>query len=619
MNRAIEKLHRLGVKSDGLKISFRTATITETGQSQTQRSTRDRIILDSKSPTLILCDISITSPIPFQLLGSDAPTSSANENSSAPAPAPTPASSKEKAFDAAVDQLEQQLWSKVPDFHYCETEDEAEMDRMRVVYKRAGVTTIDYPPSFATRNIFQRDRYQGKEGREQEQEHDGDDDDGGDERGEEILSKLYLFQIDVGSECESLFRVHSPSDPPQVGILFGDDIDPFAFGNDDENDNENGEMNMDMEIKFPLKYVPSGVGKVSLTNRTVIHTQGQLHEQESQPQKWNDLIKLNCILDYSSYGQSKLSKVAGPAIFNRFDKCVEKAKVAMKAESSNMLRTYMIVPIIVPNKNEEASASCALEIDWGLIDRILQNDLMPYEHWKRDHSNDIGVDGCNDNEKVNKAYAKAFAFQPGSADLYVIDESTLEEGLTAKSPFPAEEFATYEECYLKKRGVELKQPHAPLIPSRKFGSSIDREIDSAKEEIVHLAPEMVMVFPLPWDLVLMNKLMRMFAFSMERNIELRFLLRRLIDLSNSRLDIVYVNVDADRPRPNSSSFSVSQTLSFLHLLEEATSTTPFMAYERLEHLGDVVLNYFVTMNYFALNSTLDLDEEDLVRERTCHS
>jgi hypothetical protein len=119
---------------------------------------------------------------------------------------------------------------------------------------------------------------------------------------------------------------------------------------------------------------------------------------------------------------------------------------------------------------------------------------------------------------------------------------------------------------------------------------------------------------------LVNKLMRTFAFSMERNIELRFLLRRLIDLSNCRSDIVDVNVDADanRPRPNSSSFSVPQTLSFLHLLEEATSTTPFMAYERLEHLGDVVLNYFVTMNYFALNSSLDLDEEDLGGQKEFH-
>lgn len=47
-------------------------------------------------------------------------------------------------------------------------------------------------------------------------------------------------------------------------------------------------------------------------------------------------------------------------------------------------------------------------------------------------------------------------------------------------------------------------------------------------------------------------------------------------------------------------------------IEEATTTAP-VAYERLEHLGDSVLFYYVAMKLFAGNTNMTDDEEDMVR------
>ena len=521
---AVERLYRLGVRASGLQLNFRTE------QPATKDEYLAREILSSRFPTLIVCDISLNSPLDLSITGSRS------------------ASSKEMALTFAIDDLEDKLRSKIADFHYCEDNDDAaEENRINNVYQTAVVKTHELPAQFAIRDISQ----------------DG------------IDSKFYLYQVEIGQESLSLFRNHETSVPPQFGILFGEDIE--NFGNDSE-----------IEIRFPLQYIPNQIGKITLTNRTVVSI-----PSESQQQHLNDLIKLNTILDdNANYGRSKKSKVSGPAIFNRYKNCVQKAKESMK--SSMFLRTYMITPISKRKASSDQSKRIdndAIGIDWCLIDKILKNELTPYMQWKKDH--------CQGDEK--RAFTKAFAFQPMSANLYVIDESSLTEEFTAKRTFPEDEYRTFEEYYLKRHGIQLKSPELPLIPCREY-FSVNREIENTKEEIRHIVPELAVVFPLPWDLIMMHKLLKEFGIVMERNIELRLLLRRLLNLS----------VEKDRGG-QMISISKARSSSLLQLLEEATSTAPCMAYERLEHLGDVVLGFFVAMNYFTLNSSMAWDDEDLVR------
>jgi len=51
---------------------------------------------------------------------------------------------------------------------------------------------------------------------------------------------------------------------------------------------------------------------------------------------------------------------------------------------------------------------------------------------------------------------------------------------------------------------------------------------------------------------------------------------------------------------------------FISLLEDATTLYPCIAYERLEHLGDTILGYFVSINLFSRNFNFKWNSDDLV-------
>ncbi len=514
---AVERLYKLGVVAKGLQIKFRVK------EPASKKEYLARNILSSEFPTLIICELIIRSPQNINVIGSKS------------------ASSKEEAFIFAIDDLEDELRSKIAEFCYKEDENEVEENRIINVYLKAIVMTngLPLPSPFAFADITRK--------------------------GPDSTIKLYLYRIVIGEESLPLFRKQLTAEAPQVGILFGVDIE--CMGSDS------------IEIKYPLQYVANQIGKVTLTNRTVINL-----TSESQQQQIDDLIKLNTILDdNANYGKSKKFKKEGPKIFNSHDKIVERAKELMK--SSFGTRTYMTTPIVT---RESSSKNDKIGIDWPLINKILNNEFTSYDQWVKLHR--------KGDEK--RAFTKAFAFQSTSADCYIIDEAELEESFTAKSPFPEDGYETFEEYYLKRHQMRLETPGLPLIPCSKF-ESIQRELDNTKKKMHYIVPDLVTVFPLPWDLVMVNKLLRIFAIVMERNIELRILSKKILNLSSIR----------NGSKANMDNVDV---FPFLHCLEEATSTSSCMAYERLEHLGDPVLGYFVAMNYFALNSSLRWDDDYLV-------
>lgn len=626
----IRRLCQLGASSSGLKIDFQTQQPNTKDEYMKMEQQR---ILSSNCPTRIMCELNVS--IRHICTGGIVEKCSPMDFS---ARSLRPSSCVEDAFVSAIDHLEEQLRSKLPNFHYCYEEDKDEdkdddnikhedsniginkkvdgkgersaynqrKSEMENIIKKSIpiVKAIELPSPFAIRDMSPRDHSDGLSNR----------------------NRYYLYQIDIGEECMPLFGEKEGSSSPQYGILFRDDEDKNIFGSD--------EMAKDMDIKFALPHVPNQVGKVTLTCRTVVHfpppinpnneaeteteteieiesgTQSHSHSysQSQSRSHLDDLIKFNILLDDSTmgnYGRSKKSKVAGPQIFKRYDKYVEQAKEAMKTSLHE--RTYMIVPIrsiahacdapfieesdICTSPNQANDASIKIEIDWCLIDKVLTNKLTPYTQWRneRDQGDDTG----------KGSYSRVFAFQPTSAQIYIMDTLKISKEFTAQSPYKVGDYETAEEYYAGKHEVQLERVDLPLLPASVYVTPNHEIANKAPKEMCYLVQELTVVFPLPWNLLLVHHLLKFFALPLERNIEIRFLKERLLDLSY-RIDGKHVSL-TDR----TSTF-------LLHLLEEATSVAKCSAYERLEHLGDVVASFFVAMNYFLRNSSLASDEEDLV-------
>jgi hypothetical protein len=263
-------------------------------------------------------------------------------------------------------------------------------------------------------------------------------------------------------------------------------------------------------------------------------------------------------------------------------------------KSSLFQRTYLITPIY---KDEIHEAF----VDWSVIEKIIDNRIQPYHEWK----NECG--------HATVTVRKALAFQSTSNQLYIISSSTSNPFLTAMSPFTEPSYESFKSYYKERYGVEINHPNIPLIPARKL-VSINREIDRSmqlhisegieEESPIYLIPEITMVLPLEFDVFVMHRLLTLFALPMERILQLRAISKRLHEMCSNLISEVPCNELLESP-------GKTEHL-LLRYLEEATSVGSFIAYERLEHLGDAVLGYFVSLNYFACNSTMQWDDEDLV-------
>lgn len=426
--------------------------------------------------------------------------------------------------------------------HDYDERDPTELITLHKLYKEAAIMHVVTAPSFAIRDIFNSNG--------------------------EGFSELYLYELRLGSECTSIFSKSNVT--TRFGILFH--VDDDALSSDD-----------DVEVLFPFTKDRKRIGKVILQERRKIccsHT------------SLESLVKLNIILqDAVDYGRSKGSKQSGPDAFKKYDAFVQKAKDSMK--HSLHQRTYLITPITKDDENKS-------DIDWSNIEKIINNQIQPYQDWRETYGHE------------NLRGGKAFAFQSTSNQLYIISDSYKNPGITAMSAFPEPNYDTFKTYYKERFDIELMNPVLPLIPAKKIAGT-KQEIEAiicSKEEIElespsYLIPEMTMVMPLDFDLLIMHRILSSFALPMERIFELRGI--------STRLNSMYLSPRMTKANAESHLCSSKTRQRFLTYLEEATSIGSFIAYERLEHLGDAVLGYFVVMNYFAHNSTMQWDDEDMVR------
>jgi len=99
-----------------------------------------------------------------------------------------------------------------------------------------------------------------------------------------------------------------------------------------------------------------------------------------------------------------------------------------------------------------------------------------------------------------------------------------------------------------------------------------------------------------------------FLPSLERKLHLLYLLQTLQSLSS--------RAQSRMPPKHYTTYTHSSILpglnrSVLSLLNEATSLTPCVTYQRLEFTGDAVLSFFLSIQVFSLNSSLHYNVDDL--------
>jgi len=453
---------------------------------------------------------------------------------------PNPEESKSVAFGKALDLVEKEI-EAVPK---CDSDasNATELITLHKLYKEARIMHDVTAPPFAIRDIFNSDV--------------------------EGFSELYLYDVRFGSECASIFSKSNMT--TQFGMLFC--VDDDAHSSD-----------ANIEVSFPFTKDRSRIGKVTLESRRKINCSHACLES---------LIKLNIILqDGVDYGRSKIAKQIGPDAFQKYDVFLQRAKDTMK--QSLHQRTYLITPIC-------KDAALISNIDWSNIEMILNNQIKPYQDWK----------DSRDHETLNGS--KAFAYQSTSNQLYIISDSYKNPDITALSEFPEPSYDTFRSYYKDRFDIELMNPESPLIPAKRIVST-NQEIDevlllSKEAELespsYYLIPEITMVMPLDFDLLIMHRMLSSFALPMERILSLRGLSKCFNDMCLSQ---TMITTDADKQLL----YSSKKEQRFLMYLEEATSIGSFIAYERLEHLGDAVLGYFVALNYFACNSSMQWDDEDM--------
>lgn len=173
--------------------------------------------------------------------------------------------------------------------------------------------------------------------------------------------------------------------------------------------------------------------------------------------------------------------------------------------------------------------------------------------------------------------------------------------------------ASFADFYKKKFGIQIRHPRSKLVAAHEVKKHIDFNSLTNTLRSSHidlLIPELIEILPIPRDMIYVLSLAERFMPALERETELAFSARRLLEMG---LKTQYMLRNASLRVMDSS----SNRLSLEHrqtplsvLLCEATTTFPSITFQRLEFLGDSVLGFFVALNTFSTNSSLAWDYED---------
>ena len=175
--------------------------------------------------------------------------------------------------------------------------------------------------------------------------------------------------------------------------------------------------------------------------------------------------------------------------------------------------------------------------------------------------------------------------------------------------------ATFEMYYRKKYGIPIRYTNEELIPTQNVKKHADFDLWTAHsnegEEPPHtifIIPELVKVHPLKRNVLYLASRANSFLPSLERKLHLLYLLQTLQNLSS--------HVQSRMPPKHYTTYTHSFILpdldrSVLSLLNEATSLSPCITYQRLEFIGDAVLAFFLSIQVFSQNFNLEYNVDDL--------
>jgi dsRNA-specific ribonuclease len=197
--------------------------------------------------------------------------------------------------------------------------------------------------------------------------------------------------------------------------------------------------------------------------------------------------------------------------------------------------------------------------------------------------------------------------QPKEPLVYVSSE-TINSKLTYLD-IATESFRDY---HLKKN-LRINFPWEKLL----LGVAVRKHIDfnpfvKAKPDQLNvtLIPELVRVLPIPRDLIYLLGVADRFMPALEREISLAFACQTLHELGLKTMLNNAASQSADMLSSRLNKEYRKRSLS--SLLSEATTLYPLIKYQRMEHLGDAVLGYFLALNLFSRNWSLEWDCEDLL-------
>ena len=166
------------------------------------------------------------------------------------------------------------------------------------------------------------------------------------------------------------------------------------------------------------------------------------------------------------------------------------------------------------------------------------------------------------------------------------------------------------EIYSKRYSTRIRYKNQPLLSAsfvkQHAKEDLLRRQDTDPANIIHLPPELVHVLPCPRDILyLCGQYFETMLVSLERTITLMNVEQRLQELeANHCIPIIEV--------PSSCLYSnLDEGCEALELLDKATGLYPTPTYQRLEFLGDAILNYALAVNLFTKNSNLSFDADQL--------
>eukprot|EP00562_Extubocellulus_spinifer_P003663 CAMPEP_0178537604 /NCGR_PEP_ID=MMETSP0696-20121128/36679_1 /TAXON_ID=265572 /ORGANISM="Extubocellulus spinifer, Strain CCMP396" /LENGTH=1341 /DNA_ID=CAMNT_0020169845 /DNA_START=174 /DNA_END=4198 /DNA_ORIENTATION=+ len=220
----------------------------------------------------------------------------------------------------------------------------------------------------------------------------------------------------------------------------------------------------------------------------------------------------------------------------------------------------------------------------------------------------------------------------GKHGIFVVkaDGSTTIHDKNAYSMFPSQpnengQLAVQQslyDLYLRKYQTRLRYPNELVLSTNRVTKHEKEDLlraSSSDTEVAHVPPELVHLLPCPRDMLYVcGQHMAKIMLPLERAITLLYVETRMEELR--RKNCMKATTLSVRNDVSSTIQPVAcQTLlsnldegkSFLSLLDEATSLSPHSTYQRLEFLGDAVLNYFLSIDLMARNAELKWDANDL--------